>query len=265
VIGVCPSNPGKGSSGRVAFSGAAGTWEESYDLAESLGRALATTGHGTRLEDRWLVLADSGLRLLPQIVSIQPLDKGVHTTTTVEILHPQLLPGGTFEYQHASGANVAECVGEGFDSWLRVDLPPLLDALRPTPQDCATMVMNLPAKDGRPARRRRAVLGPPMRAGGDPAARGPAAPGGGPSEHDYCPCCLLTRSFEAFKDLLEGDGTYCLRLLALRDPAGEPGADCRLNGDDHDKGAEALRRYVKTWPGRAFEMRKQYVVMHSLA
>jgi hypothetical protein len=64
--------------------------------------------------------------------------------------------------------------------------------------------------------------------------------------------------------LLEGDGTYCRRLLALRDPKGEPGADCRLNGDDHDAGAEALRRYVTTWPGRAFEMRKQYVVIHSL-
>ena len=51
-------------------------------------------------------------------------------------------------------------------------------------------------------------------------------------EHPFCPCCLLTRSFEAFRGFMEGDGFYCLRLFAARDTEGVPQADCRVNGED---------------------------------
>jgi hypothetical protein len=79
------------------------------------------------------------------------------------------------------------------------------------------------------------------------------------------PLCLLTNSFEAFRELIEADAFYGLRLFALRDGDSEPGADCRVNGDDWEKGAQALRAYAGTWPPAAgYEMRKQYVVLQTL-
>jgi hypothetical protein len=74
----------------------------------------------------------------------------------------------------------------------------------------------------------------------------------------------LTKSFEAFKELMEGSGFYGLRLFAAHDQNGVPQADCRVNGEDWEKGAEALRSYVTTWPGTAYEFRKQYVVLHTV-
>ena len=39
-------------------------------------------------------------------------------------------------------------------------------------------------------------------------------------EHPFCPCCLLTGSFEAFRELIEGNGFHGLRLFAARDVVG---------------------------------------------
>ena len=50
----------------------------------------------------------------------------------------------------------------------------------------------------------------------------------------------------------------------MRDGKGKAQADCRVNGSDWEKGAEALRHYVATWPEAGFEMRKQYVVLHTI-
>ena len=84
-----------------------------------------------------------------------------------------------------------------------------------------------------------------------------------PEEHPFCPCCLLTRSWEAFRELIEGDGFYGLRLFAMRDPEGNPRADCRVNGAEWERGKQALREYVRTWPGAGVEFRKQFVVLQS--
>lgn len=35
-------------------------------------------------------------------------------------------------------------------------------------------------------------------------------------EHSFCPCCFLTRNFEAFRTQIEGDGTYGIRFFAMR-------------------------------------------------
>jgi hypothetical protein len=75
---------------------------------------------------------------------------------------------------------------------------------------------------------------------------------------------LLTTSFETFKDLIESSGFYGLRLLPLRDERGSPQADSRVNGADWDEGAEAVRRYVVTWPAAGFEVRQQYVVLQTI-
>src|SRR5206468_4947721 len=88
----------------------------------------------------------------------------------------------------------------------------------------------------------------PISAGNDPSTCTADAlvQGDAGDAHPFCPCCLLTRSLEAFRELIEDDGFYGLRLYAMRDEQGIPQADCRVNGDDWEKGAQALRDYVKT-------------------
>ena len=74
----------------------------------------------------------------------------------------------------------------------------------------------------------------------------------------------MTNSFAAFKDLIEDDAFPGIRFFAARDADGSPLADCRVNGEDWEPGAEALRAYVKTWPGDGYEFRKQYVVLQTV-
>ena len=45
---------------------------------------------------------------------------------------------------------------------------------------------------------------------------------------------------------------------------GVPAADCRVNGEDWEKGMQALREYARTWPAAGYEFRKQYVVLQSI-
>lgn len=122
--------------------------------------------------------------------------------------------------------------------------------------------MDMPARDGRAARVRRAILGPVAHYMHEPPPKtSPEAE----EEHPFCPCCLLTRSFEAFKDFIEGDGFYGVRLFAAREPDGTPQADCRINGDDYEPGMAALRHYATTWAAAGYEFRKQYIVLQSVA
>jgi hypothetical protein len=118
------------------------------------------------------------------------------------------------------------------------------------------MEMTFPPKDGKPERVRRAVLGP--------VTHMSQTPPDAAEEHPFCPCCLLTNCFDAFEDLITADAFYGLRLFALRDGDGKPGADCRINGEDWEKGAEALRAYARTWSALGYEFRKQYVVLQSV-
>ena len=62
---------------------------------------------------------------------------------------------------------------------------------------------------------------------------------------------------------MEGERLYGLRLFAARGEDGAPQADCRVNGDDWEPGAQALREYVKTWAEAGYEFRKQYVVLQN--
>src|SRR5437016_4486381 len=76
---------------------------------------------------------------------------------------------------------------------------------------------------------RRILLGPPARFGAAPPEAGKSSA----HEHPYCPCCLTTNCFEAFRPLIEADETFALRLFAARRDDGEPLADCRVNGQDY--------------------------------
>jgi hypothetical protein len=49
----------------------------------------------------------------------------------------------------------------------------------------------------------------------------------------------------------------------MRDEHGQASADCRVNGQEFEPGKQALRNYVKTWPPRGVEFRKQYVIIQS--
>jgi hypothetical protein len=188
-------------------------------------------------------------------------DGGVRTVTTMQTHHPTLSSDGVFEYQHSTGNSIADSTSKGIDQWVQTDFVVLLDALRPQPENCTAMEMEFPASDGKPARVRRAILGPVAHF----MLKSPIElEENTPEEHPFCPCCMLTKSFEAFRDLIEGAGFYCLRLFAARDPEGVPQADCRVNGEDWERGAQALREYVTTWPPAGYEFRKQYVVLQSI-
>jgi len=269
----CPANPGISIGGNVAFARAGRTWTEHYDTITLAASVLQERGYAVQREKTWLVHPASGFILLPQLVSLQPLDQGgVQTATTIQVNHAVLTPGGIFEYQHSTGDSTADSIGKGFAQWAEMDLVPLLEALQPEPNSCATLKMSLPETDGKPARVRRSVLGPvahfmekpPVRDPQSAVASGATLQGEACEEHGFCPCCLLTNSFDVFKELIEGDGFYGLRLFAARDSDGAPQADCRVNGVDWENGAEALRHYAQTWPAAGYEFRKQYVVLQTM-
>jgi len=266
---LCKSNPGICVEGKVAFTRGDRSWTEEFNTVALAASALQERGFAVRPEKTWLVHENSGFLLSPQLVELQPLeDGGVRTVTTIQSNHPGVAPDGLFEYQHSTGDSAADSIRKGFDQWAQVDFPPLVDALRPKPHVCTMLEMAFPAKDGAPSRVRRAMLGPIMHYAASPSAideGSTLAQADAGDAHPFCPCCLLTRSFDTFRELIEGDGFYGLRLYAMRDEGGTPQADCRVNGDDWEKGTQALRDYVSTWPEAGFEFRKQYVVLHSVA
>ena len=251
---LCPSNPGIGVEAKIAFSTGDRSWTEHVNMVDLAAAVLKKLGYAVANEKTWLRHADSGFMILPQLVGMEHLDGGGgQTVTTVQTNHPTLAPGGVFEYQHAAGDSIADSISKGLEQWVQSDFVPLLDALRPTPESCTAVEWAFPAKDGKPARVRRAVLGPAARFVQEPPSK---AEGNTAEEHPFCHCCPLTNSFEAFRDLIEGDDLYCLRLFAARDANGVPQADCRVNGEDWEKGAQALRDYVRTWPAAGLEFRK---------
>jgi Family of unknown function (DUF6348) len=261
----CPTNPGIGVGGRVAFVRGEKKWTQDFDVIDIAASVLKEHGELIKREKTWLVHKASQFTLMPQLVSFKPLDSGgVQTATTIQVNHPVLVPDGLFEYQHSTGNTMADSICKGIKQWVQVDFAPLLDALQAKPASCTAMEMSFPAKDGKPARIRRAVLGPVMHfMQKPPAGQTDGGKESNPDEHPFCPCCMLTNSFSAFKELMEGDQFCGLRLFAARGEDGAPQADCRLNGDDWEPGAQALREYVKTWTPAGYEFRKQYVVLQN--
>ena len=218
--------------------------------------------HAVTRHETWLELPDSGFALLPLYDGFDVMQNGgLHTVTTIQIHHPTLVPGGVFEYQHSWGDTVASAMRKGFDQWYQVDFVAFLDALKRAPTACMAMEMTFPGSDGNPAYSRRAILGPVANYRANPL---PPKPDGSVEEHPFCPCCFFTNTAMAFKELVQDKGFVALRFYAARNADGTPDADCRVNGDDRPAGMDALKEYVKTWPGTGFEFRKQYVLLHLL-
>jgi len=252
------SNPGDGHTVRVAFANAKRSWAEEDDLAVSLAATLNALKHQAVVKGDWVEL-EGGFFLLPQVVGVAPKDdSGVKTTSTIQISHPELVPGGVFEFQHSTGANVRESFTQGFKGWAELDLPVFLDAQRDKAKTCMYMEM----KQGQEATSvlaadRRIVLGPPLQM---VQKTNPIS-----GEHVFCPCCLFTHSFRAFDGILKAREFHGIRLFVMRDADGHIQADCRVDGVDCPAGAEELLKYAKDWPDRGLEYRKQYVCIQTRA
>ncbi len=248
------------------FERAGQRWTESVDVLAIAMEVLASGNYQVSQRDRWIEHPQSGFVFLPMIVGVAQRGGGISSTTTIQANHSSLIPAGLFEYQHSTGQTIDHSIRNGFTQWMKVDFLTLLESARPKPLECTSLQMSLPEKDGKPARHRRAVLGPVAHFRANPAAAKPeGAPGSGAAEeHDFCPCCLLTKSFEAYKELFESDGFYGLRLFAMRNADGKAEADCRVNGEDWPAGVPALQKYVASWKeSTGFEFRKQYVILQN--
>src|SRR6516164_11027463 len=143
---LCPSNPGIGIEAKLAFANGGGSWTEEVNLVHIAADILRNHSYRTIDEKTHLRHPDSGFAILPQLVGVQPLEKGgVRTVTTMQVHHPTLAPQGVFEYQHAAGDTVRDSVGKGIDQWVQTDFVTLLESLLPKPKSCTALVMSFPA------------------------------------------------------------------------------------------------------------------------
>lgn len=248
---AAPNNPGVGTVLALALQNEAGETETiNLDLAEMLGDVLSAHGIGNVRQDDWVV-TEHGLKLLPQLANVE-LGDYFRTMTTIEAASPSF--SGIFEYQHSNSEESIEAsIREGFELWCKVDLLVLHDALRIEAEDCMIMQMDIPAEDGHPAYARRIVLGPVAN-----FAEQPTPPN---EEHPFCNCCFFTNTIDTFMDEIKGQGVRMVRFYAARDQDGQAMADCRINGEDFDRGKEALVKYAEGWPQRGFEFRKQLILI----
>ena len=243
--GENPANPGIGSVANWTFSDGKRTWQEPMNLLLTLERLLTERGRAVRMEGPTIVDLESQLSLRPLLQAMQPVhQKGVHTSTTIEIKHPTLILSPIFEYQHSAGPNIEDSAMAGFRQWYDSDFITMRDAVRDKAVDCMELSEN----------GRRITVGPLIHGCQLSIPRDE-------SEHPLCPCCMFTRTKSAYQSLLSAPGFYALRLYAARDPHGNPVADCRLNGEDYPAGKKELLEYVRTWKSAGLESRKQYVLI----
>ncbi len=243
--GENPANPGIGSVANWSFADGERTWQEPMNLLSTLERLLTERGRSIRMEGNVIVDLESQLSLRPLLQTMQPVhQKGVRTSTTIEIKHPTIILSPIFEYQHSAGPNIEESVMAGFRQWYGSDFITLVDAVREEAVDC----MELSEDE------RRITLGPLLHGYQTDVPRDD-------SEHPPCPCCMFTKTKSAYQPLMTSSGFYALRFYAARDQHGRPIADCRLNGEDYPAGKKELMEYAGTWKSAGVESRKQYVII----
>lgn len=257
-MSLLPNNPGEHIRGRVGFSRGEHAWEEQFDVLSALEAALHSRGIRFEVQEAAVRLQDLGIIAVPRLVGgVHPLERGgVRTATTIEVMGAGLFDRPVFEYQHATGASTQDSLIEGFGGWADGDLVAISEAVSGDLERCTRMELKFKPQDSRLPRL--ITLGPVTYAAASPVSE---------SEWDehgpFCHCCLFTQSWEAFRSLVEGHDVAALRLLAMRGADGSLAADCRVNGEDFQVGADALREYASSWPGEGFEMRKQYVLVHT--
>ena len=251
--GISESNPGMTTQFSIDFSNEESQWTETFNLSELLLQTKLDDDLEATFQDDWLCLSN-GYWLLPRIGNVNLDSPGAQTMTTIQIAHEELLPDGVFEYQHsASNQDVQDAIQSGFESWWQGDYPVLADAISEEPSSCHFLEMST---EGNPGMCRRVILGPPAHYFSQEIPN--------EEEHPFCPCCLVTNSFEGFQTLFESEETCAMRLFVCRNDEGIVEADCRVNGEDWDEGRDSLVKYGETWPDRGFEFRKQYCLFKTI-
>lgn len=227
-------------------------------LLRLLAAALRSEGFEPTEEPDRLRLP-SGIELrVEHLQTVELLHDNVRTSTRIVASHATSFPHGLPEFQHSVSKTVDNALFDGFVNWSRMDLITLEDCLRDKPDNCTFMEMDVPAAGGEQHIPRRVVFGP--------TGHFVSAKAETPEEHPFCPCCLFTQNFEAFRSLMQEGDTLGIRLFASRDDKGDVSADCRINGEDFTDGMEHLKAYARSWPKTpGVEFRKQYVVVRSLA
>lgn len=259
------SNPGAGFDLEISFEDAKGNiGSETLDLVTLLTRLLGEYGYEAEAQESFVLHPESGYIISPRFVDAQTSDDGVQIVSTIQVNHPVHIPGGVFEYQHDFGSNPFEAFENGFVSWIETDFAALLEVLQEEPNECQYLVFGEAGeKHGR-----RAVLGPLMQITDmdeeELAKRHEHASDEGEDAHEegFCPCCFLTESMDTFKPFIESSDFVGIRMFATN-ADGEVEADCRVNGNEFPEGAKALADYARTWTGKGFEARKQYVILHN--
>jgi hypothetical protein len=269
-----PNNPGKSTTLEVdcyedsqqqTFIG-----KQTIDLVTLLSDVLLVQGQKLSREGNWLRL-DNGFWLLPQWFACETRPDGfTRTGTTIEINHPTLAPNGLFEYQYAGSKDGATASFlEGLNQWAQTDAVALFDSMRAQPQDCISTVQTFSGSADKPEHSRRIIFGPTTHFAAEPKSDASVQKDDSSSESDddehdeFCPCCLFTRSLEAFQPILESSDYAAIKMFAYRDEDGNIDSDCRVNGMDFEEGKKALMEYVKTWPQRGFEYRKNLAVVQN--
>ncbi len=229
---------------------------QNEQVLTQLGTTLRGLGWDLTESQGCLTLS-SGIELQVEYLDCVEFANGNFRTMTRTIAtHPHHFPNGLPEYQHAVGNTAVEAMTAGFSNWAEMDLVTLNESFQERPTHCNFMDVPLPATPDSPAKTRRVVFGPV----GHMAASAPPVQD---DEHAFCPCCLFTKSIEAFRPALQSDDTLGIRLFATRDI--EVDADCRINGDDFPAGVEQLKVYVHSWPEMpGMEFRKQYIVIRTI-
>jgi hypothetical protein len=217
------------------------------------GRAPTPTGSGLGLP--------SGIHVaIEWLETHDTANGGKRTVTRTFATHADAFAQGLCEYQHGNGPTFDDAIATALDQWVRMDLAALEDALQPVPTLCTLLEFEPGHALGHPTRARQVVFGPVAHlAPPGASAEDPAYVGAG--EHAFCPCCLFTRSLEAFAPVLAREGFSGIRLFAARHADGTVAADCRVDGGDFADALEPLKSYASTWPGTGLEFRKQYVVV----
>ena len=242
--GENPANPGIGSVANWTFTNGQRTWQEPMNLLTTLERLLNERGRMVRVEGNLVIDAESQLSLRPLLSNMQPGQNGTSTSTTIEIKHPTRILSPVFEYQHSAGPNLEESLITGFGQWHDSDFVTLVDGMREKAENCMELSVN----------EHRITLGPLIHGRQLDVPRDDG-------DHPPCPCCLFTKTRDAYESLITSSGFHALRLYAALDQHGRPIADCRLNGEDYPAGKKALIEYARTWKRAGVESRKQYVLI----
>jgi hypothetical protein len=240
---------------------AAGEAQRCLSVEDIFIHALQEEGYPCRLENGEISLPH-GLAASVEYLESQPIgENAVRTSSKIVCKHSLHFPEGIFEFQHASSSSEKESLLNGFRTWAQTDLATLIDALADTSETCLVMEMSWPPKDGEAELKRKIFMGPYIHSATESAVN---AENCERECHDFCPCCLLTKSFDAFKAHLTSHEFVGVRLYASRYADGTVVADCRVNGADFPLGVEHLKRYAESWPHRGLEFRKQYVAIRTM-